>query len=50
MTFLEFLQLVKVVRMLYGRDVAERFFTKNINKYYNLNSESISNIRKVVIQ
>lgn len=47
MPFLEFLALVKVIKMLYGRDFAEKFFTNNISQYYNLNSESLFNLRKV---
>lgn len=39
---LEFLQLIKVVKMLYGRDTAEKVFTKNINMYYNLDSTSFT--------
>lgn len=41
MPFNEFLDLVKVLKMLYGSEIAKNFFTKNVNKYYNLDSESI---------
>lgn len=41
MSFLEFLKLVATIKMLYGRDIAERVFTNNLNKYYNLDSESL---------
>jgi len=37
MSFSEFLDLVKVLRMLFGRDIADQYFTKNIDLYYNLN-------------
>lgn len=43
MTYLEFLQTIKVLKMLFGREVAEKVFTKNINSYYNLNSENLLN-------
>lgn len=48
MPFIEFLALVKVIKMLYGRDFAEKFFTNNISQYYNLNSESLFDTRKAV--
>lgn len=44
--FTEFLDLVKVLKMLYGRQVAEIFFTKNVGSYYDLDSESLSQIVK----
>lgn len=43
----EFLELVKVVKMLYGRDVAEKLFTKNIETFYNVNSASIINTQEI---
>lgn len=46
MTYDEFLNTCKILKMLYGREVAEKFLTKNIHKYYNLNSESLIDIRK----
>jgi len=33
MTYVEFLQLVRVVRMLYGVEVAKSFFEKNLDSY-----------------
>jgi len=47
MQFTEFLQLTKVLKMLYGREIAEKFFAKNISLYYDLNNESLSKIKKV---
>lgn len=44
LTRLEFLELVKVVKMLYGRDIAEKVFTKNISTFYNIDSESLLNV------
>jgi len=41
MTYAEFLATVKVLKMLYGRDIAEKFFTKNIIEVYNISSESL---------
>lgn len=41
--FNEFLDLVKVIKMLYGRDIATRFFENYIKKWYNVNSESMLN-------
>lgn len=35
LTYLEFLQTVKVYRMLYGVDEARKYFTENIKVYYN---------------
>jgi hypothetical protein len=43
MKYSDFLDTVKVLKMLYGREIAEKFFTKNASMYYNLNSESILN-------
>ncbi len=37
MPFSEFLQLVKTVKILYGREFAISLFRKNYRKYYNLN-------------
>lgn len=36
MNFNDFLNLTKVIRMLYGTTVAGKFFEDNINKFYNL--------------
>lgn len=44
MSYQEFLDTVKVLKMLYGRDVAEKFFTKNITEVYNITSESLSKL------
>ena len=44
LTFEEFLDLVKVVKMLYGRDVAEKCFTKGLSQLYNIDSASISKL------
>lgn len=44
MNFLEFLQLVKVTKMLYGRDVAINLLEKNLHKYYNLDSEGLNKL------
>lgn len=48
MSFAEFLKLVQVLKMLYGREVAEKVFTNNIHKYYNLTNESLNNLMKGV--
>ena len=48
MPFNDFLKLVIVVKSLYGRDIAEKLFTKNIDLYYNLNSESLIDTIKEV--
>lgn len=44
MSFIEFLEFVKVVKMLYGRDIATNILEKNLHKYYNLDSESLNNL------
>ena len=44
--FDEFLQLVKVVKMLYGREPATKLLENNLHKYYNLDSASIRNLIK----
>lgn len=46
MTYLEFLETVKVLKMLYGRDIAERVLTANIHKWYNIDSESLIKMTK----
>lgn len=38
LSYMEFLQTVKVVRMLYGRDAAKKYFTDNIELWYNLDN------------
>lgn len=40
MTYSEFLDTVKVLKMLYGRDIAEKFFTDNICSWYNVDNAS----------
>lgn len=42
MLFQEFLNLTKVLKMLYGRDVAETFFKNNIDKYHDLTYSELS--------
>ena len=44
MPFVEFLQLVKVVKMLYGREQAVDLFQKNYRKYYNLNEMFVASL------
>ena len=48
MQYIEFLDTVKVLKMLYGAPIAEKFFTKNIGLYYDLDSASLSNLKKEV--
>lgn len=43
----EFLELVKVVKMLYGREIAEKLFTKNLKVFYNVDSESLIKLESV---
>lgn len=43
-TFVEFLDFIKVCKMLYGRDVAERLFTKGLSQMYNVDSASLSKL------
>jgi len=43
MKYQDFLDTVKVLKMLYGREIAEKFFAKNAKLYYNLDSESLLN-------
>ena len=40
LSFTEFLDLVKVLKMLYGREIAERVFTENLSRVYNINNAS----------
>lgn len=37
MPFDEFLHLVRTIKILYGREVAQDLFQKNYRLYYNLN-------------
>ena len=41
MTFTEFLDLIKVIKMLYGGTVAKITFEKNIDTFYDLDSASL---------
>lgn len=41
MTFNEFLQHVKVLRMLYGVAAATYFYERNIDYYYGLNKNEL---------
>lgn len=36
--YTDFLNTVKVVRMLYGRDAAKKYLTDNLGVYYNLDN------------
>ncbi len=36
MPFSEFLRLTQVIRNLYGRDCASKFFESNVSQFYNL--------------
>lgn len=42
MLFDEFLKLTATLKMIYGRDIAEKFFKKNIANYYDLNYDDLS--------
>ena len=44
MSFYDFLALIKILKMLYGRTVAEKYFTKHIDEWYNLGSESLTKL------
>lgn len=44
MKYSEFLDTVKVLRMLYGRHIAEQYFKKNVGQFYNLNSTDLKNL------
>lgn len=46
-SFKDALDFVRVVKMLYGRDVAERLFTKIMKECYNVDSASLLKIQKV---
>lgn len=46
-SFHDALDLIRVVKMLYGRDIAERLFTKIMNECYNVDSASLLKIQKV---
>lgn len=38
-----FLNTIKVLKMLFGRQIAENFFTNNMHLFYDIDSESIAN-------
>lgn len=44
LTLEEFLHLVKVIKMLYGREIAEKYFTKGLSQIYNIDSASLSKL------
>lgn len=39
LTYTEFLKTTSVIRMLYGKDEATRYFTNNIDVYYNIDND-----------
>lgn len=39
----EFLDTVRVIRMLYGADSARIYFTENMNIWYNVSTDTSSN-------
>ena len=41
MTYSEFIDTIKVLKMLYGRDLSEKVFTANVGKWYNIDSASL---------
>lgn len=45
MQFGDFIALCKVLKMLYGADVAKKFFTKNISLFNIVDSESLINLK-----
>lgn len=46
MTYLEFLQTVKVLKMLYGAQIAQKFFEENIGSWYNVTNASFLNAER----
>jgi hypothetical protein len=46
LTKAEFLDLIKVVKMLYGRDLAVNLLEKNIKTFYDVDSESLTKKEK----
>lgn len=44
MKFDEFLNLVKTVKILYGREHAHSLFIKNYKKFYNLNDIGLEDL------
>lgn len=41
MTFVEFLKLVSILKLLYGTQIATVFFEDNIELYYNLKKDDL---------
>lgn len=46
MSYTEFLDTVKVLKMLFGRQIAEKFFTENAQQYTMLNNVSINKMKR----
>lgn len=42
LTYMEFLQTTKVIRMLYGSEEARKYFTNNLDVYYNIDNSNVS--------
>lgn len=40
MNYIEFLQTTKVLKMLYGAQIAQKFFEQNIGSWYNVANAS----------
>lgn len=38
LTYMEFLQTTKVIRMLYDKDRAKKYFTDNFGLWYNIDN------------
>lgn len=38
LSYLEFLQTTKVIRMLYDKETAKKYFTDNLNLWYNMDN------------
>lgn len=45
MTFSDFMQLVKVLRMLYGINLATLYFEKNIVNFYHFNENDLQALK-----
>jgi len=46
MSLIEFLQLIKTIRMLYGLPFATEFFEKNVNLFPDLKDLDIAHLKK----
>lgn len=46
MTLNEFLSMVKVLRMLYGKQLAIEFFEKNVKHFPNLSIDDLNSLKK----